>query len=60
MATVTKGLVALSAVSFILAVISALSGPIMDVAPVSFSRGCTNLALLGIGVAMVFGEKPAH
>ena len=45
-------LVGLSALGFILAVISALivGSPIMGISPEGFSRACTNLALIAIAL----------
>lgn len=49
-------LIGLSALGFVLAVISVLvvGGPIVGIAPAGFSRGCTNLALIAIALAVWF------
>jgi len=53
MAKLTMILVGLSAVAFLLAVISVLiTGPIMGVAAEGFSRACTNLVLMGIALSV--------
>ncbi len=55
MGNITKGLVGLAALAFALAVIGAFYGPIAErIPPESFSRACTNLALLAIAVHLVF------
>ncbi len=59
MTLLAKTLVGLAALAFVLAVVSALTGqPILNVRPESFSRSCTNLALLALAVSIVLGEKP--
>lgn len=46
-------------VAFVLAIISVFTGPmIVGIPAESFSRACTNLALLAIGFAMIW--KPAQ
>ena len=45
-------------VAFLLAIITVFTGPLANVPAESFSRACTNLALLAIGIA--FAWKPAH
>jgi len=53
MAKLNMVLIGLSAIAFLLAVISVLlSGSIMGITPEGFSRACTNLALLGIAVSV--------
>ncbi len=53
MQNIAKGLIGLAALAFLLAVIGSLfTGAIVGVAPEAFSRACTNLALIGIGVAL--------
>ena len=55
---ITKVLIGLSAIAFLLAVIGTLfSFPIMGVAPEAFSRACTNLALIAIGWSICFKEQ---
>ena len=45
-------LVCLSALGFVLAVISAFAGPIAGVTAEGFSNGCTNLALIAIALSV--------
>ncbi len=46
-------LIGLSAVAFLLAVISVLvTGPMMGITAEAFSRACTNLALMGIALSV--------
>ncbi len=46
-------LIGLSAVAFLLAVISVLvTGPMMGISAEAFSRACTNLALMGIALSV--------
>ena len=48
-------LVGLSALGFLLAVVGAfVGGPLMGVSPEGFSRGCSNLALIAIALAVWF------
>ena len=58
----TKLLVGLSALAFVLAVIGALFGPatILGVAPEGFSRACSNLALIAIAVSICFKSREHH
>lgn len=55
MENLAKALVGLAALSFVLAVASSLIGPIFGIPPESFSRSCNNMALVGIGLSVVFG-----
>ncbi len=51
-------LIGLSALAFLLAVISVLvTGPIMGISPEGFSRACTNLVLIGIALSVSFKES---
>jgi len=53
MANLKMALIGLSALSFLLAVISILvTGPIMGISAEGFSRACTNLALMGIALSV--------
>ena len=47
-----------AALAFVLAVIAVFTGPIAGIPAESFSRACTNLALLAIGVTLAW--KRAH
>ncbi len=60
MENVAKGLVALAALSFIVAVLASLmgGGALMGVPAESFSRACSNLALVAI-VVMLMGKGQA-
>jgi len=50
-------LIGLSALGFLLAVVSALLGsPLMSIPPEGFSRSCSNLALIAIALAVWFRE----
>jgi len=53
-----RGLIGLSALAFVLAVAASLvfSGSILGVAPESFSRACTNLALLAIASSVALRQ----
>lgn len=57
MPTVSKILVGLAALAFLLAVFSSLVTQIMAIPPESFSRAANNLALIAIAVALVFKEE---
>jgi len=52
-------LIGLSAIAFLLAVISVLfsTGPMMGVSAEGFSRACTNLVLMGIAVSVCCPKK---
>ena len=53
MAKLIMVLIGLSAIAFLLAVISILvTGPIMGVSAEGFSRACTNLVLMGIALSV--------
>lgn len=53
MAKLIMVLIGLSAVAFLLAVISVLvTGPMMGISAEAFSRACTNLALMGIALSV--------
>ena len=56
MANLTKLLVVLAAIGFIMAVVTALTGLGLGVSPEGYSRACTNLALLAIAVQFVFSK----
>ena len=48
-------IIGLAALGFLLAAISTLSGTtILRVAPLGFSRGCTNLSLIAIALCLWF------
>jgi len=56
---VAKLLVALAALTFVLAVIGAWTGTMMGIGAEAYSRACTNLALLALGIVIVFKEERA-
>ncbi len=61
MDNLAKALIGLAALAFLLAVGTALLGvPILGVLPEGFSRACTNLALLSIGLSVCFGGKSSR
>ena len=52
-----KVLIILAALCFVIAVITALAGPIAGIQPEGFSRACTNLALISVALAVLFKEE---
>lgn len=54
MSGLSRWLVWLAALAFVLAIITTFTGPIAAVTPEGFSRACSNLAL--IAIAMMLGE----
>jgi hypothetical protein len=56
MSNLPKALIALSALAFVLAVITQFAGPIVETYPVGYSRASTNLALLAIAIELTFGR----
>jgi len=53
MAKLAMALIGLSAIAFLLAVISVLvTGPMMGISAEAFSRACTNLVLMGIALSV--------
>jgi hypothetical protein len=50
-------LICLSALGFVLAVISAFAGRIAGITPEGFSQGCTNLALIAIALSVCCPSK---
>jgi hypothetical protein len=57
MRALAKVLIALSALAFVLAVVTAFTGRLMDLQPEGFSRASANLALLAIALVLTF-ESP--
>jgi hypothetical protein len=56
-ANLTKVLVVLAAIGFIMAVITAITGVrLVGVSPEGYSRACSNLALLAIAMQLVFSK----
>ena len=56
MENITKGLIGLAALAFLLAVIFSLIGQSLIVHPEGLSRACNNLALVAIAL-MLMGKK---
>ena len=55
MQNISKGLIGLAALAFVLAVIGSLFGfSVIRTSPEAFSRASTNLALIAIGLALCF------
>jgi hypothetical protein len=54
---ITKVLIGLSALAFLLAVIGALFNINIVASPEAFSRACTNLALIAIGWSICFKKQ---
>jgi hypothetical protein len=52
MSTLVKALIALSALAFVLAVVTDFAGPIVETRPEAYSRASTNLALLAIALVL--------
>ncbi len=58
MQNLVKAMVGFAALGFVLAVAGAfIEGGVFGIAPESYSRACTNLALLSIAFSMVFKES---
>jgi hypothetical protein len=57
MSTLVKALIALSALAFVLAVVTHFAGPIVNTQPEAYSRASTNLALLAIALVLAFGYR---
>lgn len=58
MDALAKLLLALAGLAFLLAVVAVLLGmPIVGIVPEGFSRACTNLALIAIGLRLCFREQ---
>lgn len=55
MSSLVKALIGLSALAFVLAVVSSFSGPIFHTVAEAYSRASTNLALLAIALVLAFG-----
>lgn len=52
---IARTLIGLAALAFLLAVIGVLGvGSVLGVDPEGFSKACTNLALIGIGLSLCF------
>ena len=51
-----KGLTALAALAFVLAVVGNFTGGMLSTTPEGFSRASSNLAMLAIALVVVFGN----
>lgn len=61
MSNALKGLIALSGLAFLLAVVaSLLTGPIMGVPAEGFSRACSNLALITIALGISWTPRQSE
>ena len=58
MSMIPKALVALSAIAFLLAVITIFKGPIMNLAPHTYGHACADLALIAIALVLT-GDRTA-
>ena len=56
MAQLARGLTALAAIAFILAIITNFTGNLLTTSE-GFSRASTNLALLAVAVVLAFGDS---
>jgi hypothetical protein len=52
MRSLPKVLVVLAVLSFVLAVVTVYTGPMIHVKPEGFSRACSNLALIAIAMVL--------
>ena len=59
MANLAKVCFWLAVLAFILAVVTVFTGPLVGVAGESYSRACTNLALIALCLFVGFKEKAA-
>ena len=57
MSNLVKALIALSALAFVLAVVTHFAGPIVSTQAEAYSRASTNLALLAIALVLAFGYR---
>jgi len=58
MRNLTRALILLSAVGFVLAVLGSFMGvTIVGISPEGFSRACTNLALIAIALLLVLDKE---
>ena len=61
MSNVPKALISLAALAFVMAAVGALMGQtIMGMGPEGFSRACTNLALLAMGVSLAWNSSSSQ
>lgn len=57
MGNLAKALIALSALAFVLAVVTHFAGPLVQTQAEAYSRASTNLALLAIALVLTF-DRP--
>jgi hypothetical protein len=57
MSNLAKTLTGVAVLAFLLAVVTNFTGPILNTPAEGYSRACSNLALLAIAVAVVFGDR---
>ena len=55
MSNLVKALIGLSALAFVIAVLTHFTGSILRTQPVAFSRASADLALLAIALVLTFG-----
>jgi hypothetical protein len=55
MSNLVKALIGLSALAFVLAVVTHFVGQVVGTEPEAYSRASTNLALLAIALVLTFG-----
>jgi predicted permease len=53
MSALAKPLLYLALLSFLVAVVLSFTGPVMTIPAEAFSRACSNMALIAIGIALV-------
>ena len=58
MSNILKALIALSCLAFVIAVLGSVLGfDFLGVDPEGYSRACSNIALIAIGLAVCFKER---
>ena len=57
MENLTKALIGLAALGFVLAVLAHFAGPIVNTMAEGYSRASANLALLAIALVLTFGSR---
>lgn len=58
MSNMPRLLLLLALLAFVLAVVASFAGNILTIQAESFSRACTNLALLAIGISLAWKAMP--
>jgi hypothetical protein len=59
MSNLVKALIALSALAFVLAIVTHFTGPIVGTQAEAYSRASSKLALLAIALQLTFDRPPA-